>query len=196
MMEDPRHLIVMTDPHPGPSDRHVRAAYGFVEHEAIVTAHAQIIQDRAIGRAALTSFGNNRNFRMQRERERFAAENPGVRVYRNVQAMADVETRTNAAMFFYPELFLEYTPTRNGSLTTFYANFNNIESRRVGEFLFITENGVRIEGDLASRFQRGSNRLNQRAHRNARPILMINGNDVQMVVVATRNIAIGDEIIL
>lgn len=145
----------------------------------------------------MTGLSQDRHRQMAQQRDRFVAENPGVQVYRNIQAGAVIEQRTNNSLFYYPELFLEYIPSRNGSLSTFYANYNNVESRRVGEFLFATENEVRIEGDLSSRFQRASNRLNQRRNRNTRPILInYAGKIVRMVVVAIRNIATGEEIIL
>lgn len=184
----------MTNVNARPSDRQLFAAYDIVPNQAIITAQGEII------RRLMTVRHAERREEIENQRRQYLRRNPGAAIYRNEAANAEIEQNANRFLFFYDELVLEYTPTRNGSLETFYVDYNIDSARQMNEFLFMSKNGVAIHGDRASRFQRGSNRVDQRHRRNARPVIVrFNSNGewfVRMVVVADRAIARGEEIIL
>lgn len=143
------------------SERQVFAEFDFVANQAIIVAQGDIL-DREGGRTTINETTPLRREAVELQRRRYLEQHPGERLYRNVEANAEIEANVNNDMFFYPELVLEYTPSRNGAEETFYVDFNSASARQMNEYLFTSANGVRIMGDRARRFQRGSNRHDQR----------------------------------
>lgn len=199
-VENPRHLIALQNAEAGELDRGVHAAYDIVAGQSIVTAQGRVIRDRSVGRRNINELIVERREEIEQMRRNYLQLNPGEQLYRNDRANRIIEANTNQRVFFYPELILEYTPSRNGASETFYIDYNSVGARQMNEFLFVSRNGNRIHGDLASRFQRASNRHDERHVRNARPIIvqMNDGQNVvdRVVIVATRNIRRGEQIIL